>query len=303
SETEEYETFFEYSLSGNLSSKTDKEDKTTGYEYDELNRLKKVIDPSSNETEYTYDDRDNLISLTDAKGQSTLFEYDTNNRLTKETRPMGEETTYQYDGAGNLIQKIDAKNQKVAYTYGDAGKLTEIRYFNPDDLVNPVKTVAFTYDRVGNLKTYDDGTTSASYNYDDTYRKVSDVVNYGAFQKSYSYTYYNNGLKKTFTGPDGITYTYTYNSNNQLSGVQIPSVGSITHASYNWTRPSMITLPGGSKKDYAYDPLMRIQNITSKDPGQNTLLSYQYTYDKADNITLKNTEHGSYTYGYDDLSG
>ena len=63
---------------------------------------------------------------------------------------MGEETIYQHDGAGNLIEKIDSKNQKMVYTYDDARRLTEIKYFDPVDLVNPVKTVSFTYDKIRN---------------------------------------------------------------------------------------------------------------------------------------------------------
>ncbi|MHA2254144.1 MAG: RHS repeat-associated core domain-containing protein, partial [Candidatus Kariarchaeaceae archaeon] len=253
------------------------------------------------ETNYSYDDSDNLLTLTDANGNITQFQYDRNNRLVKEIRPMGEENTYQYDGVGNLIQKIDAKNQKTEYVYDDAGRLVEVRYFNATDHVNAVKTVLFAYDKVGNLKAYDDGTTSALYTYDAAYRKVSESVDYGSFTLNYWYTYYKNGMKKSFTGPDGITYDYTYDSNNQLTAVQIPGQGSITYTSYNWNRPSNISLPGGSTKEYVYDPLMRIKTITSKDPGQNALLNYQYTYDKMDNITAKDTEHGDYDYSYDDL--
>ena len=98
-----------------------------------------------------------------------------------------------------------------------------------------------------------------------------------------------------------MTYTYTYDDNNQLSEVRIPGHGSITYASYQWNRPESITLPGGSTKDYAYDPLMRVKEITSKDPGGNVLVDYDYAYDRMDNITTKATEHGDYTYGYDDL--
>jgi YD repeat-containing protein len=50
---------------------------------------------------------------------------------------MGEETTYQYDGVGNLVQKIDAKNQKTEYIYDDSGRLTQIKYYDPVDPVNP----------------------------------------------------------------------------------------------------------------------------------------------------------------------
>ena len=301
SDTEQYITSLAYDETGNLISKTDKENRTTTYEYDELGRLTKVTDPLGKETEYTYDDRDNLLTLEDGNDSMTTFEYDRNNRLVKETRPMGEETTYQYDGVGNLIQKIDAKNQKTEYQYDDAGRMAEIRYFDPGDPVNPVKVVSFTYDKVGNLKTYDDAVTSGQYGYDDAYRTTSESVNYGAFSLANSYGYYKNGTKKTFTGPDGIVYEYSYDANNQLTGVEIPGKGFITYTSYTWNRPASVTLPGGSTKDYVYDPLMRVESITAKDPAQNVLMNYQYTHDKMDNITSKATEHGNYTYGYDEL--
>ena len=301
SETETYITGFDFDAAGNLIARTDKEDRPTDYEYDDLNRLKSVTDALGNNTEYFYDNRDNLTALTDANSNTTWFEYDRNNRLKKEIRPEGQETTYQYDAAGNLVQKLDAKNQKTEYVYDDAGRLVEIKYFSATDHATAVKTVSFTYDNAGNLKTYDDGMTTGQYGYDDAYRKISETINYVTFQLSNSYTYYKNGLKKSFTDPGGATYQYTYDSNNLLTGVQIPGTGSITLSSYTWNRPDNVTLPGGSKRDYTYDPLMRVKSITSKDPGQNILLNYQYNYDKMDNIVSKTTEHGNYGYGYDDL--
>jgi len=137
----------------------------------------------------------------------------------------------------------------------------------------------------------------AEYGYDD----VGRPVNYGTIESTNNYTYYKNGLKKTFTGPDAVTYAYTYDNNNQLTGVDIPGAGYITYSSYSWNRPTEVILPGGSKREYAYDPLMRVKSITAKDPAQNILLNYQYNYDKMDNITAKVTEHGEYDYGYDDL--
>jgi RHS repeat-associated protein len=62
-----------------------------------------------------------------------------------------------------------------------------------------------------------------------------------------------------------------------------------------------VILPGGSRRQYVYDPLMRVKSIMAKDPGQNVVMSYQYSYDKMDNITAKATEHGPYEYGYDDI--
>jgi len=94
SATETYTNRFAYGAAGNLAAKTDKEGRGTQYEYDGLNRLKKVIDPLNQVTEYTYDDRDNLVALKDAKANTTTFQYDRNNRLVKETRPLGEQSSY-----------------------------------------------------------------------------------------------------------------------------------------------------------------------------------------------------------------
>ena len=88
-------------------------------------------------------------------------------------------------------------------------------------------------------------------------------VNYGAFTKSYSYTYFANGLKKTFTGPGGNTIKYTYDSNNRISGIAIPGQGQITYNTYQWNSPTKITLPGGATTEYRYDPLMQLASITA----------------------------------------
>jgi RHS repeat-associated protein len=78
-------------------------------------------------------------------------------------------------------------------------------------------------------------------------------------------------------------------------------VGSISYSEYKWNKPTEVLLPGGSKRQYEYDPLMRVKSIIAKDPGANILMNYQYNYDRVDNIKAKITEHGSYSYDYDDL--
>ena len=294
-------TRYTYDSTGNLTTKTDAEGRVTSYLYDDLNRLIRVEDPEGNWTQYAYDKRDNLIALTDAEDQTTHFEYDRNNRLVKEIRPMGEETAYAYDGAGNLIEKIDAKNQRTVYGYDDAGRLVQIDYYADAADTAPAKTVTFTYDDAGNLTGYDDGTTSGAYAYDDADRKTTETVTYPGFDLSNTYAYYKNGLKQTYTGPDAITMGYLYDNNNQLTGVQIPNVGLFTVNEYQWNRPAEETLPGGGKRRYQYDPLMRVTNIEASDPGDNQQLNYAYTYDKVDNITAKQTEHGDYAYQYDGL--
>jgi hypothetical protein len=66
-------------------------------------------------------------------------------------------------------------------------------------------------------------------------------VYYGVFNSSMAYTYYTNGLKKTFTSPDSTVYTYAYDNANQLKQVQIPNLGMITVNEYRWNRPKTVS--------------------------------------------------------------
>ena len=298
-ESETFTTLFEYDSAGNLITQTDKESKSTLYEYDSLSRLIRETGPAGKVTEYTYDDRGGIVALEDGENNITRFEYDRNNKEVKEIRPMGEETAYEYDSVGNLIKKTDAESRKIEFSYDSAGRLINGTFTASDGTVT--KTIAYDYKKTGHLVSYNDGVTSAQYVYDNEYRKISETVNYGAFNLTYSYTYYANGRKKSFTGPDGIAYQYTYDSNNQLANIQIPGTGNIFYDSYTWNRPNSVTLPGGSTMAYAYDPLMRTESITDKDPAQAINMDYNYIHDKMDNILNKNTEHGSYVYGYDDV--
>ena len=221
--------------------------------------------------------------------------------MVKEIRPLGEETSYQYDVAGNRVAVIDANGQKIACEYDALNRLTKEKYFAVGDYVNPVREVKFIYDELGNLISYDDGTTSVAYTYDDLQRKTSKSVNYGPFTLSYSYTYYANGLKKSFTGPNGIPINYRYDDNNRLSGIDIQGQGQVTYNTYEWNSPTKITLPGGVTANYTYDPLMQVKSIEAKDQGQNRIMSYAYEHSASGNITAKTTEHGNYAYQYDKL--
>ncbi|MCP4396861.1 MAG: RHS repeat protein, partial [bacterium] len=111
-----------------------------------------------------------------------------------------------------------------------------------------------------------------------------------------------NGLKSSFTAPDGTVYEYRYGDNNELREITIPGVGAITIAEYQWSRPTSVIYPGGGRRELEYDGLMRLKNLSATDPGGNSLLDYSYSYDNSGNIVNKNTEHGEYVYGYDSAS-
>ena len=75
----------------------------------------------------------------------------------------------------------------------------------------------------------------------------------------------------------------------------------MTWNGYRWTRSSRMLMPGGTEREFAYDPLMRVKEIRASDKDGGVLMNYRYGYDNMDNIVEKATEHGNYAYGYDDL--
>jgi YD repeat-containing protein len=270
----QHSTVYTYDAAGNVLTRTDAEGNVTTYTYDALNRLVKVTDALGGVSEWGFDDRGNCVSVKDPSGGLTRYAYNRNNQLVKMTLPMGEETSYQYDAVGNRTAVHQANGGKIVYEYDAVNRLTKIFHFTADDPASPAKTVEFAYDALGRMLSYSDGSTSAAYTYDDLGRKTSESVDCGPFTLSYSYAYAANGAKKSFTDPDGVTYGYTYDANNRLSGVTVLGQEQITTNAYQWNSPTRITFPGGSTTDYGYDPLMQLRSITLQDPGQNTVMDW-----------------------------
>jgi RHS repeat-associated protein len=298
-DTVEYTTSYDYDLAGHLVMVTDPEQNVTKYEYDELGRKVehiKYIDSLEQITRFDYDNRGNIVSVTDADNNTTVFEYDRNNRVVLERRPMGEEILYdEYDGVGNLKKIIEPEGNFVEYDYDNASRLSESRFYSLDDgSVMLENTITSDFNDIGQLRYFTDGTVSNTIEYDDKYRKDNETVDFGSFSKTYSYTYYANGLKKSFIMPDGTEYEYKYGSNNELTSILFEDNSTITFSDYKWNRPTVITYPGGIQRQVGYDGLMRFSSI-------NGVMDYEYSYDGVSNIKEKTTGDGDYNYRYDDL--
>jgi len=296
-----YEAVYAYDRAGNLVSATDREGKTTRYSYDVLGRPAEVLDAAGGIARYGFDARDNLLLFTDPAGKTTQFSYDRNNRPGKEVRPMGRETLYSWDPAGRLVRKVDPRGQKTEYGYDDGGRLVEIRSLETPGPPSPHKTVSFSYSPTGNLLGYEDGLTSGRFVYDAAYRKIGETLRYGSLELSASISRYPGGLKKSYTGPDGICYEYTYDGNNRVRSVEIPGEGTLLFESYLWLRPTRVRLPGGVLREYSYDPLLRLASTAVKTPSGQIVLGSRHEYDREDHLVLRETEDGLETYGYDDL--
>jgi large repetitive protein len=302
---------------GNVVSMTDAKGRSSQRFYDARNRLVKEIDPTLGETTYSYDVRDNLLSVTDANGHTHRFSYDKVNRKLTENRPMGQTIGYQYDAIGQLTQRTSPNGAKRKYTFDIDNRLTKEEHFLPNQsTVSKTHTYTYFADSRGLLKTYADGKTAGSYQYNKKGEKISETVTFGTdapnpISKTITRSYEANGLLKTLTYPGSTgTSSFSYDTNNQLSTYKVPGLpannDTLTYA-YRWNAIKEVTMPGSLKRTVTLDALQRPEKIEVKGygptPGNNgvPVMKHQYQYDAVSNITKKTTLDGAYDYGYDDL--
>ncbi|QKT04885.1 RHS domain-containing protein [Ectothiorhodospiraceae bacterium 2226] len=250
--------------------------------------------------------RDNLTQVTNARHiVLRRYQYDRNDRLIRELLPDDSALEHRYDPSGNLIETRDAKGQRILYLYDADNRLTTVRHFAAgtpgEEAADAEREITFSYDALDRLTGYDDGHTRAQYQHDGAGRLLGASVDYGAFTAGFRYTYYANGLKRTYTGPDGITLTYSYNPNGELTSVSIPGQGTYSVDAYRWSAPTRVTLPGGGQRRIDRDGYLRPHLIEGLDPAANPVQQDAYTHDKADNILSRQTLRGPYAYGYDPL--
>jgi RHS repeat-associated protein len=308
---------------GRVTSRTDQAQKTTQYRYDAADRLVTVIDALNHPTSFTYDELGNLITQTDANSHTTRFEYDPLGRRIKRTLPSGVSetitydlagnpktrrdfngklTTYDYDSMNRLLQKTPDPSfnaPSVSYTYTatgqrqtmtDATGVTTYAYDELDRLLSaatPRGTLTYSYDKLGNLKTLrSSNANGVSVDYDyDALSRVSSVVDNRLPQgaNSTTYTYDNVGNLQSYTYPNAVQTTHTFNSLNRLTEVT-SALSSTMLARYTYelapagNRLSVTEL-SGRKVDYGYDATYKLTSETitgSLNPAQNGQISYTY---------------------------
>jgi len=163
-------TTFLYDLNKNLIQVIDARGNITTHNYDALNRLISVINPSpdgvspSPQTSYEYDIQDNLIKIIDPNGLITNYLYDDLSNLLQTTSPDTGTTTNTHDPAGNLLTKTDSET--TTYCYDALNRLTEVHFADSRDIyytydhgrlagiIDSNVTYAYTYDPLGNCICY-----------------------------------------------------------------------------------------------------------------------------------------------------
>ena len=310
-----------------------------GIETEMRTGLSSDSDTSYLKTEYEYDSRNHLVRTTDSTGyNSGTITYDLNGNVLTNTDANGNVTTNTYDALNRVLtantvnSKDSSKNVSKSYTYDSMGRITKS--------VSNGLTTNTIYDSLGRKYTegeYDgDGYSvfrgffyegvsqyvskeitgqynlllysSKTYEYDGEMRvvKVKESGN-----ETVSYTYDENGNKKTETLANGVVSTYTYNNNNKVTGITNKK-GNFTISSYEYSYyldgsdACKVRNENGiiETTSYEYDGLKRLTE-ESVAIGNSTD-TYAYEYDDYGNrlkMTVTGSENYVIEYSYSDAQG
>ena len=214
---------------------------TIAYEYDNGNRLKKVVDSASGTYTPEYDELNRLKSLATPQG-TIKYEYDEANRRTSMTVPGQEALKYTYDEA-NRLKELKRGSQTVSFAYNEANLPTDTTL--PDGVEEQ-----YGYDEANEL-------TSIAY------KKGSTTLG------ELDYSYNLNGLKEATWGsyartglPEAFS-SATYNVDNEQTErgstkLSYDANGNLTSdgtSEYKWNaRNQLTTITGAIKASYGYSP-------------------------------------------------
>jgi RHS repeat-associated protein len=287
--------------------------------YDALNRLVSTIDNANGtdtatqntQSQSTYDSSDNLTGVTDPNNLQTTYTYDGFGNRTALQSPDTGSSSYTYDAAGNQLTHTDAKGVVSTASYDALNRLTSTSY------VDPTLSIVYHYDEpnsttgcpssspIGHLTRIVENAVSTMYCYDargNVIRKQQ-VTATTTDTTLYAYTLANR-LSMT-SEPDGTLVSNSYNSNGQISGVQVTPVGSVASTvasaiTYLAFGPlSSYTLGNGQVVTRTYDANYALTDIASP------ALNLHFARDAMGNITAEGNSTGAdpaaENYSYDPL--
>ncbi|OYU95797.1 MAG: hypothetical protein CFE21_11710 [Bacteroidetes bacterium B1(2017)] len=231
--------------------------------YNSANILNSVTDSLQHTNSTTYDLNGNAISSTNYKGYVKSFLYDSLNALTKVIDVEDENTILRRDKNGNLSSLTDGNGHTQTFTHGKGSRLIAYK----DGAQN---SYSFTHDSIGNTKTITKPLGSITNQYDKLNRLVKQI------------------------NSTGLTYTRTYNPNNNL--LSISSNNDTTYFYYDvLNRMNRYVDPFGKQVSFGFNAIGNISYIVY--PGNDTL---KYVYDNANRLwKVIDWKSNVFTYTYD----
>ena len=267
---------YTYTPNGNLNTIIS-DGKTFDYDYYDTGYVKSITYPNGLKTEYEYDNINRVTRVITTKNGTAIntfeYEYDNNGNTTKEIR-NGAVTSYSYDSLDRLISVTYSDGSSVAYEYDALNNRTKETYSNGDvkDYVynekyqlkeiklNGQVTDAFTYNETGAVVTHNNKTF--------TYNEWDRMSGYSDGTNTYTYKYDTNGIR---TQKNDKQYIVDIN-NNVVA--ETDSTGAVTDEIL-WGHQPLARKTNGSWYYYIYNAHGDVVGLVN-DAGT-VVNTYEYT--------------------------
>jgi RHS repeat-associated protein len=284
-------TTLTYDNNGNVSSSAAPLGRTTGDQYDALNRLKQITDPNAGITKLGYDANDNLASVIDPRNLTTTYFHNGFGDVTQLVSPDTGTSYSTFDSGGNLKTTTDARGAVGTYSYDALNRVTQVAYTD--------QTINFTFDTgtngVGHLTAAADANHSMSWAYDALGRVTGKGQTIGTVTQSVGYSYTNGDLI-TLVTPSGQTVVYSY-VNHRINSILVNGAAILSAVTYD---------PFGPANAWTWGNGTTVSRTFDQDGNPSQFVTAGvtngYTVDNASRITgLSDSglSTNSWTFGYD----
>lgn len=287
------------------TSATDSTGTVATYTYDSVGRLSNVAYPDSSQLNFAYVSSNLISSVTDA--QSRVIEahtYDGSRRGLTSQRANGAEAvsvSYPSNTAANLT---DSLGNATTYSYSNVGLAKYVTAVSGPTCVTcgATNTSSWSFDSNANPTTSTDANSNVTnYTYDSQGNVLTRSNTVGANNLTWTYTYNSFNEVLTATDPLGHTTTNTYDSHGNLLTTTTPSpdgttAGSVTTFTYD-IKGQLLTVkdPRNNTTTIAYTTAGLISTITDAQSKVTT-----YTYDARGNrLTAKDALNNTTSFTYD----
>jgi YD repeat-containing protein len=256
-----------HDAAGNLASATDARGKVTSYQYDALNRLRRIDYATGAPSVFEYDGGEGgaanaigrLTKMTDESGQ-TAYRYDQTGRMLSKTQTvnaaagaLARTVRYAYDAGGRVGSLTYPSGNRIDYEYGPAGRVSGI-VLNPADAETstpPVLLKQIVYAPFGAVQSWMWGNSSAAA--PNPYARTFDLDGRVTSYPLGSIGAASGGAGKVL---DRVTRTLSYDAASRIAGMTHVGAG----------------LGANLDQAYGYDDLGRLTSYT----GDNASQAYKY---------------------------
>ncbi|MBE1161801.1 DUF6531 domain-containing protein [Dyella acidiphila] len=320
-----------YDANGNLLINSDGRGILRQQGYDALNRLVQTLDnylgsdPATHNTTtaYQYDSLDRLAQVTDPSSLNTTYSYDGLSDATGQVSPDTGTTSRTFDAAGNVLTSTDAKGVTATNTYDALDRLASTSYSDS------TQNVTYSYDDqngttgcsggypVGRLTRIIENTVTTIYCYDARGNVIEKQQVLNGTTDTTGYGVSAAGRRSSIVYPSGTQVTYARDGDGRIQSISVTPPNGVASAAVSYVayQPfgpvGAYTLGNGQQITRTFDANYRLTDLTSpafnlhvvrdamgditaigNTPGANPA-SETYSYDPLYRLTMITEANGS----------